>query len=63
MHYCFISDPRTRAVWCEPNEKNQKMVDYLVGTGFERVGTIHFSHKTSALMKVTRERFFAHDFF
>lgn len=25
-HYCFISDPRTERVLCEPNEKNQKMV-------------------------------------
>jgi hypothetical protein len=25
-HYCFLSDPRTERVLCEPNEKNGKMV-------------------------------------
>lgn len=25
-HYCFLSEPRTDRVLCEPNEKNGKMV-------------------------------------
>lgn len=25
-HYCFLDDPRTQRVICEPNEKNDKII-------------------------------------
>lgn len=25
-HYCFLDDPRTQRVLCEPNEKNEKII-------------------------------------
>lgn len=25
-HYCFLDDPRTQRVSCEPNEKNEKII-------------------------------------
>lgn len=25
-HYCFLDDPRTQRVICEPNEKNEKII-------------------------------------
>ncbi|GAA5944821.1 GNAT family N-acetyltransferase [Sporobolomyces koalae] len=57
-HYCFISDPRTERVLCEPNEKNQKMVSYLESIGFKQHGTVTFPHKVSALMILEKKDFY-----
>ncbi|GAA6063620.1 hypothetical protein JCM10212_006443 [Sporobolomyces blumeae] len=57
-HYCFVSDPRTDRVLCEPNEKNQKMVSYLESIGFKRHGSVTFPHKVSALMILEKRDFY-----
>ncbi|SCV74576.1 BQ2448_7605 [Microbotryum intermedium] len=58
VHYCFLDDPRTQRVVCEPNEKNVKVLDYLQSIGFQRHGCVEFPHKTSALMIIDRVRFY-----
>jgi len=35
-HYCFVSDPRTDRVLCEPNEKNGKMVSVRLDQDLDR---------------------------
>ncbi|GAA5865966.1 hypothetical protein JCM1840_003360 [Sporobolomyces johnsonii] len=57
-HYCFLSDPRTQRVLCEPNEKNAKIISYLESVGFKRHGSVTFPHKTSALMILDRAEFY-----
>ncbi|GAA5823793.1 hypothetical protein JCM5353_008598 [Sporobolomyces roseus] len=57
-HYCFVSDPRTDRVLCEPNEKNGKMVSYLESIGFKRHGSVTFPHKVSALMILEKQDFY-----
>ncbi|KDE07161.1 hypothetical protein, variant 2 [Microbotryum lychnidis-dioicae p1A1 Lamole] len=58
VHYCFLDEPRTQRVVCEPNEKNVKILKYLQSVGFERHGSVAFPHKTAALMVVDRVRFY-----
>ncbi|BGP58390.1 hypothetical protein JCM8202v2_006059 [Rhodotorula sphaerocarpa] len=57
-HYCFLDDPRTQRVLCEPNEKNEKIIKYMESVGFKRHGSVHFPHKTSALMILDKEDFY-----
>ncbi|KAK4051524.1 hypothetical protein OIV83_002664 [Microbotryomycetes sp. JL201] len=58
VHYCFLDDPRTDRVVCEPNAKNAKMIEYLESVGFERHGDVQFPHKVAALMIVEKARFY-----
>ncbi|GAA6042400.1 hypothetical protein JCM8097_004498 [Rhodosporidiobolus ruineniae] len=58
-HFCFLDDPRTQRVLCEPNEKNEKMVKYLESVGFKRHGSVTFPHKVSALMILDKADFYA----
>ncbi|GAA5877046.1 hypothetical protein JCM8547_007292 [Rhodosporidiobolus lusitaniae] len=58
-HYCFLDDPRTQRVLCEPNEKNNKIIKYLESVGFKRHGSVTFPHKTSALMILDKADFYA----
>ncbi|GAA5913250.1 hypothetical protein JCM8208_003247 [Rhodotorula glutinis] len=58
-HYCFLDDPRTQRVICEPNEKNAKIIQYLESVGFRRHGSVTFPHKTSALMILDKHDFYA----
>ncbi|GAA5833640.1 hypothetical protein JCM11251_003191 [Rhodosporidiobolus azoricus] len=58
-HYCFLSEPRTQRVLCEPNEKNGKIISYLESIGFKRHGSVTFPHKTSALMILDKADFYA----
>ncbi|KAJ8291455.1 putative lysine N-acyltransferase C17G9.06c [Rhodotorula toruloides] len=58
-HYCFLDDPRTQRVICEPNEKNEKIIKYMESIGFKRHGSVTFPHKTSALMILEKEDFYS----
>ncbi|GAA5919416.1 hypothetical protein JCM6882_006014 [Rhodosporidiobolus microsporus] len=58
-HYCFLDEPRTQRVLCEPNEKNDKIIKYLESVGFKRHGSVTFPHKTSALMILDKADFYA----
>ncbi|GAA6025316.1 hypothetical protein JCM10207_006242 [Rhodosporidiobolus poonsookiae] len=58
-HYCFLDDPRTRRVFCEPNEQNSKIISYLESVGFKRHGSVTFPHKTAALMILDKADFYA----
>ncbi|GAA6052849.1 hypothetical protein JCM3770_006280 [Rhodotorula araucariae] len=58
-HYCFLDDPRTQRVLCEPNEKNEKIISYMESIGFKRHGSVTFPHKTSALMVLDKNDFYA----
>ncbi|BGP20475.1 hypothetical protein JCM10213v2_008636 [Rhodosporidiobolus nylandii] len=58
-HYCFLDDPRTNRVLCEPNEKNGKIIQYLESIGFKRHGSVTFPHKVSALMILEKKDFYA----
>ncbi|KAI5479272.1 siderophore biosynthesis protein [Pseudohyphozyma bogoriensis] len=62
VHYCFLSDPRTRRVVAEPNQLNEKMIKYFESAGFVRRGTVVFPHKTSALMICDRREFYGKRF-
>ncbi|GAA5982542.1 hypothetical protein JCM10908_006692 [Rhodotorula pacifica] len=57
-HYCFLDDPRTQRVICEPNEKNSKIIQYMESIGFKRHGSVHFPHKTAALMILDKNDFY-----
>ncbi|GAA5988494.1 hypothetical protein JCM11641_007170 [Rhodosporidiobolus odoratus] len=57
-HYCFLDDPRTQRVLCEPNEKNEKIIEYLESVGFKRHGSVTFPHKVSALMILDKADFY-----
>lgn len=58
IHYLFLDDSRTNWVIGEPNVNSTKILayDYMCGLNVEKL--IDFPHKRSALVKVSRERFF-----
>ncbi|BGP20460.1 hypothetical protein JCM10213v2_008609 [Rhodosporidiobolus nylandii] len=58
-HCCFLDDPRTNRVLCEPNEKNGKIFQYLESIGFKRHGSVTFPRKVSALMILKKKDFYA----
>ncbi|GJN94085.1 hypothetical protein Rhopal_007149-T1 [Rhodotorula paludigena] len=58
-HYCFLDDPRTERVICEPNEQNDKIIRYMESIGFKRHGSVQFPHKTAALMILDKRDFYS----
>lgn len=58
-HYAFLSDTRTVILNAEPRASNHKIIEYTARfTGGCVLKTFDFSYKRSALMQVSRERFF-----
>jgi hypothetical protein len=59
LHYLFLSEPRTQRVLMEPRASNSKIIDYMCRAGgFCVTKHFDFPHKRSALLELTRERFF-----
>lgn len=59
VHALFLADPRTMRIVMEPRLSNTKIIDYM-GSSVGFVVTKHFDfpHKRSALLELSRERFF-----
>ncbi|EIN04595.1 hypothetical protein PUNSTDRAFT_55335 [Punctularia strigosozonata HHB-11173 SS5] len=59
LHYLFLADSRTQRIVMEPRATNTKVIDYLCKFGgFCVTKHFDFPHKRSALLELTRERFF-----
>lgn len=59
IHYLFLSDVRTQRVVMEPRLSNTKIIDYMCRAGgFVVTKHFDFPHKRSALLELSRERFF-----
>ncbi|KAK9474289.1 GNAT family N-acetyltransferase [Dipodascopsis tothii] len=59
-HYLFLTDLRTDHVFLEPRADNAKVIGYLERTSrFEKLKEFDFPHKRAALVRVTRQAFFA----
>lgn len=57
-HYLFLADCRTGKVVLEPRVDNAVLIAYLQRAGYGCEKEINFPHKRSALMTITREKFF-----
>ena len=57
-HYLFLSDVRTQRVMLEPRVDNHTFIRYLVSCGYVIEKEFNFPHKRSALVSMTREKFF-----
>lgn len=59
LHYIFLSDARTQRIVMEPRLSNAKIIDYMCRAGgFCVTKWFDFPHKRSALLELSRERFF-----
>ncbi|WP_153101845.1 GNAT family N-acetyltransferase [Paraburkholderia hayleyella] len=58
VHYLFLDDPRTAAVFCEPRHDNLRMIGYLEQHGFTGLHHFDFPHKRALLVRSTRREFF-----
>ena len=57
VHYLFLDDPRTARIVSEPRADNDRMIHYLMETGFSHLRNFSFPHKRAALMALSRENF------
>jgi hypothetical protein len=58
-HYCFLDDPRTQRIVVEPKLTNTAIVSVAQKfAGMTITKWFDFPHKRSALLEVSRERFF-----
>ncbi|MBC8642210.1 acetyltransferase [Caballeronia sp. EK] len=58
-HAIFLSDPKTRRIYCEPNAKNAALIASARKVGYEVLKEFDFPHKRAALLECTRQRFFS----
>jgi acetyl CoA:N6-hydroxylysine acetyl transferase len=59
LHYLFLDCPMTENIMGEPRIDNAKLLNYAAEVGYEKVKEFDFPHKRSALMRCSRDRFFA----
>ncbi|CCG83763.1 protein of unknown function [Taphrina deformans PYCC 5710] len=57
-HYLFLADDRTQRVMLEPRVDNETFIGYLLKAGYVIEKEFNFPHKRSALVSITREKFF-----
>lgn len=58
-HYLFIDDARTQRIVLEPRSDNQRLFNRILPFGYEKCFEFNFPHKRSALLMMTRDRFFS----
>ncbi|KAJ3300888.1 hypothetical protein HDV03_001695, partial [Kappamyces sp. JEL0829] len=57
VELAFSDNPKTMRVVSEPRSDNQKMIAYLTGVGFMRLGNVQFPHKEATMMLLQRDQF------
>lgn len=60
MHAMFLDDPRTARIVGEPQADHHQQLRNLERSGFARIKTFDFPHKTAVLVSLLRETYF-HD--
>jgi hypothetical protein len=58
MHYMFLDEPRTERLVGEPKSSNSSVLMYDLMHGMAVDKFVDLPHKRSALMVLSRERFF-----
>lgn len=58
-HYLFLDDVRTQRLVLEPRSDNQRLFNRILPFGYEKCFEFNFPHKRSALLMLTRDRFFS----
>lgn len=59
VHYLFLDEPRTMRVIGEPKATNGTVLMYDFMAGFGMMGFAELPHKRSAMVSMSRERFFS----
>lgn len=57
-HYLFIDDVRTQRIVLEPRADNERLFNRILPMGYEKRFEFNFPHKRSALLMLTRDKFF-----
>ncbi|WP_428771585.1 GNAT family N-acetyltransferase [Vibrio sp.] len=58
-HYLFIDELRTQRIVLEPRADNERLFTRILPVGYHKCFEFNFPHKRSALLMLSRDRFFA----